>query len=163
FVFDSEVVLQEPNPDESIPFIFYRDGIRKLEIVEGLTPEELEVLVSATAQGFGFSGLGDDMVSFLWRPELEHIPYMVVDTTIVDAGSTKAGGAVLEAFDLDEQIDLLLRSIYGSSATDDVGPRAVRVDGSELAAKEIVSSLDQLDDMAPGFHPARQIVDPPVY
>lgn len=163
FVVDSEIVLEEANPDESIPFIFYRDGIRKLELAEGLEESELEVLVAAIAEGFNFSGLGDDIVSFLWRHELEHVRYMVVDTTIVDAARAQQGGADADAFDLDEQIDSLLRNIYGSSATDDVGPRAVRVDGSELAAKEIVTALDQLDDMAPGFHPARAVMEAPVY
>lgn len=164
FVFDNEIVLEEPNPDESIPFIFYRDGIRKLDLTEGLELAELEVLVAAIAEGLSFSGLGDDIVSYLWRHELEHVRSMVVDTTIVDAG---AGGAKrdenFDAFDLDEQIEHLLRSIYGSSPTDDVGPRAVRVDGSELAAKDIVASLDQLDEMSPGLHPARAIVEPPAY
>jgi hypothetical protein len=163
FVYDNEIVLEETNPDESIPFIFYRDGIRKLDLGEGLEPAELEVLVNAIAEGFTFSGLGDDIVSFLWRHELEHVRYMVVDTTIVDAAAAKQGGAEVDAFDLDEQIERLLRNIYGSSPTDDVGPRAVRVDGSELAAKEIVAELDELDDMAPGFHPARAIVDRPAY
>src|SRR5262249_12634157 len=65
FVVDNEIVLEEANPDESIPFIFYRDGIRKLELAEGLELSELEVLVSAIAEGFNFSDLDDDIVSFL--------------------------------------------------------------------------------------------------
>jgi HEAT repeat protein len=162
-LYEDEVVLEEPNPDESIPFAFYRDGIRRLDLTQGLEEKELEVLVSATADGYAYSGLGDDIVSFLWRHDLEHVRYMVVDTSIVDVARQAAQGGTTEVFDLDAQIEGLLATIYGTSATDDVGPRTVRVDASDLSAKAIADTLDSVDEMAPGFHPARALAEPPVY
>jgi hypothetical protein len=165
FLFEDEPVLEEPNPDESIPFAFYRDGIRKLDFHRGLSRPELDVLIAATAQGFSFSGLGDDIVAYLWRHELEHVRYVVVDTTIVDAAqlSQAAAGAETAAIDdVDAQIDGLLRSIYGSSS-DDVGPKSVHVDASDLSAKVIAEQLDVVDEMAPGFHPPRAFLHAPAY
>jgi hypothetical protein len=161
-LFEDEVVLEESNPDESIPFAFYRDGIRRLDLSQGLDEKELGVLVSATAEGFAFSGLGDDIVSYLWRQDLEHVRYVVVDTTIVDAAQT-GGPSGSEEYDLDAQIEGLLASIYGKGSTDDVGPKSVRVDASDISAKLIADTLDKVDEMAPGFHPSRALAERPVY
>lgn len=157
--YEGETVLAEPDPDESIPFAFYRDGIRRLELLEGLDEAELEVLVTATADGFSSSGLGDDVVSHLWRHDLEHVRYTVVDTTIVDA-STGASTAGVEVPDLDQQIDAILTRIYGPGGNDDVGPKSVRVDVNELTAKRIADTIDAVDELAPGFHPARALERP---
>lgn len=162
-IYDDEIVLEEPNPDESIPFAFYRDGLRRLDLSDGLDERELDVLVGATAEGFSHSGIGDDVVSYLWRHELEHVRYMVVDTTIVDSAPGENPAAQAESYDLDAQIDGLLSSIYGRGSQDDVGPRTVRVDASDISAKQIAETLDGVDEMAPGFHPARVLIDPPPY
>lgn len=160
-IWEDEIVFEDPNPEESIAFAFYRDGIRRLDLTDGLDDSELDVLLSATATGFQHSGLGDDIVSVLWRHDLEHVRYMVVDTIIVDAEGTS--GEPSEVWDLDVQIDALLMAIYGSTSADDVGPRSIRVDASDLSAKGIAETLDTIDDMAPGFHPARLLIEPPAY
>lgn len=163
-LFEDEVVLEEPNPDESIPFAFYRDGIRRIDLSQGLEDREIEVLTDATAEGFGYSGLGDDIVSYLWRHDLEHVRYVVVDTTIVQSdGKEPDEEQRYEAVDLDRQIEGLLTSIYGADSQDDVGPKSVRVDGSDLSAKKIAETLEAVDEMAPGFHPARALPEPPIY
>jgi hypothetical protein len=166
FMFEDQRVFEEPNPDESIPFAFFRDGIRRIDFSRGITPQELETLVLATASGFGFSGLGDDIVSFLWRHDLEHVHYVVVDTTIVDAelrGAPPAGGGSGGTeVDIDAQIDGLLAMIYGGGK-EDVGPKSIHVDGSDLAAKSIAQSLDAGDEYGPGFHPVRSMQAKPSY
>lgn len=166
FVYEDQIVMQDDNPEQSIPLALYRDGVRRLDFSRGLAEPELDTLLSAISRGFAFSGLGDDIVSDLWRHDLEHIRYLVVDTTIVDAaqaGPPPADGEGKEILsDLDSQIDGLLRTIYGDSA-DDVGPRSIHLDGSDLAAKAIAESLDAIDELAPGFHPPRTFVDRPRY
>ena len=164
-VFDEETVLEETNPNDSIPFALYRDGLRRMDFSRGVTEQELEALLSATAAGFAFSGLGDDIVSHLWSCDLEHIRYLVVDTSIVEASSgptgTVADGAENYS-DVDAQIDGLLQAIYGAS-TDDVGPRAVHLDAADLGAKQIAEALDDVAETFPGFHPARRLGHPPAY
>lgn len=165
FIFDEERVFEDPNPDESIAFAFFRDGIRRIDFARGLTAGELDILIQATASGFAFSGLGDDIVSFLWRHDLEHVHYVVVDTTIVDAGPSGAAPATDASgreIDIDAQIDGLIAAIYGAS-TEDVGPKSVHVDATDVAAKAIADQLEGVDEMAPGFHPLRQVPRPPTY
>ena len=163
FVLDGEPVLEEPNPDDSIPFTFFRDGIRRLDIQAGLTAAEIEVLVAATTAGVRYTGLGDDLVSYLWRHDLEHLRYVVVDTAIVDAPGPSEPGErrTGTADELDQEIDALLTLIYGDSS-DDVGPKSVRVDADDIPAKKLAESLDQIHERIPGFHPARAIDVVPV-
>lgn len=163
FYFEDQVVLDEPNPDESIPFAYYRDGVRRLDFYRGLSTDELDVVIGATARGFSFTGVGDDIVANLWKHDLEHVRYVVVDTNIVDAaeGGAAAEGSA-EVADIDAQLDGLLRAIYGES-DDDVGPRRVNVDEMDLPAKALAETLDQVDDMAPGFHPSRTFLKAPAY
>ncbi|MEL6187789.1 MAG: HEAT repeat domain-containing protein, partial [Myxococcota bacterium] len=165
--YEDGCVLEAPNPDDSLAFAFYRDGIRRIAFHRGLPPAELEVFVAAAASGFKFSGLGEDTVTFLWRHDLEHIQYLVVDTTITDATEAPPEAASdhqrpPSAAELDDAIDGLLRSIYGETQ-DDVGVTSFSLDRSDFAAKQIAESLDRIDDMAPGFHPLRRFTVDPAY
>ncbi len=168
FYYQDQLVLEVQNPDDSIAYAFYRDGMRRLDFLKGMPFEELEVLVAAIAQGFSFSSFGDDIVSYLWKHDLEFIRYLVVDTTIVNAaelpppGQGDADGRPLGVNDVDAQIDGLLRQIYGHS-NDDVGIASLSLDRSDIAAKSIAKSLEAVDEMAPGFHPSRAFLRFPNY
>lgn len=166
FVYEDQIVLHDEDPAQSIPLALYRDGIRRLDFSRGLEEAELDALLSSISRGFSFSGLGDDIVSDLWKHDLEHIRYLVVDTNIVDASQAQEPDPNAPhqelLSDLDTQIDGLLRAVYGDSG-DDVGPRSIHLDGSDIAAKAIAESLDAIDEMAPGFHPPRTFIDRPAY
>ncbi|MEQ8275427.1 MAG: hypothetical protein RMA76_37735 [Deltaproteobacteria bacterium] len=154
FLFNDDRVLEEDDVDASIPFLFYRDGVRRIDFMRGLEERELEVLLDATAKGFTYRGMEDDLVSFLWHQDLRHIRYLTVDVAVVDAPTAD--------IDLDAQIDALLYAIYGDT-DDDVGPRSIHLDSSDISAKSIADGLGSVDEMAPGFHPRRTFVSAPAY
>ncbi|MFO0723690.1 MAG: HEAT repeat domain-containing protein [Myxococcota bacterium] len=161
-VFEDEVVFEEPNPDESIPFLLYRDGMRRLELRAGLSADELEALVSSIAEGFASHGLGDDVISTLWRHDLQHIHYIVVDSDIGDAAPTREGSPGMELAPIDAQVSALLGEIYGKGDAD-VGFQVAHVDALDLKAKSIAEALDDVDEMGREFHPARRLEVPPPY
>jgi HEAT repeat protein len=159
FVLDEVRVLEEPDPSDSIPYAFHRDGVRRLELSAGLDAAELDALIGAAAQGFVRTPFGDDVVSYLWRHDLDHVRYVVVDHTLVASGTSAPTGA--PGPEVDADIDQLLAAIYG--APTDVGHHATSVDASDFRGKAIAETLDDVDDLAPGFHPARALAGVPSY
>lgn len=164
--FDDASVLDEPDPVSSIPFLLYRDGLRRLELRSGIEASELVVLVEAITQGFLSRGLDDDVVSVLWRHDLEHVRYVVVDANIADLlaeSQTPTEGLEPPPLrPLELEIRALLAHIYGPG-TDDVGQQIAHVDAIDLPAKAIAHSLDPVDEIGAEFQPAR-VLDPlPAY
>jgi len=61
------------SPEEVLPYIFYRDGIRSLTLRKGLPPREIDVLFDAL-RVVGVSATGnDDLVTLLWQANLREI------------------------------------------------------------------------------------------
>jgi hypothetical protein len=159
-LFGEHRVLEEPDPDDSIPFAFFRDGIRTLELSRGLSAHELEVLLSASREGFDSTALGDDIASYLWRHDLEHVHYVVVDGGMVDADDEDVDPTEPEE-NLDDQITRLLLDIYGRES--EVGHVITHLDAADLDAKSISDRLDRVEEMSPHFHPARGFLEPFAY
>lgn len=157
FIFDDEPVFEETNADVSVPFLFFRDGIRRLELVNGIDREEVGALLDAAAHGMDRRGLDDDIVSILWRHQLDHVRYVTVDTTVVDAEDMFTGDLTI-----DDQIDAIIRTVY-SSTEDDVGVRSIHLDASDLTAKGLAEALGNVDEMEPGLHPPRNFLAEPSY
>jgi hypothetical protein len=61
------------SPEEVLPYIFYRDGIRSMTLRKGLSRREIDVLFDAL-RVVGGSAIGnDDLVTLLWQANLREI------------------------------------------------------------------------------------------
>jgi HEAT repeat protein len=80
---NDEVVYESDKRDESIAFILYRDGIGELSIHKDVTPKELDQFVDLIKNAVRAIGNEDDIVTQLWRADLEHISYRVLDEYLV--------------------------------------------------------------------------------
>ena len=152
FELEGTPVLSEEHLDDSLPFAFYRDGVRRIAFTQGLTREELIGVVEATAQRLSYAGLGEDIVSLLWRLDLEHVDYVVVDTafTTRDPNSTDSlSGTTPSA--ADHHVAGVLNALFGGDGTD--APMSVHLDGRDIDAKFIADALGRADDMSPGLQP----------
>lgn len=79
-LFEDEIVYSVPDRRESIAFNLYRNGIRELRFVIGVTREEVDSLVDAMNQDFGADDSDDeDLVTLLWTRDLPHVRYEAVD------------------------------------------------------------------------------------
>ncbi|MBI4816225.1 MAG: HEAT repeat domain-containing protein [Deltaproteobacteria bacterium] len=153
FYFEGHVVLEESDPKVSIPFAFFRDGLRRLTFKQGLSYEELDALVLATAEGSAYSGLGDDIVSALWQLRFENVEVAVVDTNIVSAARGRAGVETRTAFDTEAQSDDVLMAISGTE-NPDIASVPVYPKARSEAAELIAQALESIPPDAPGYHPA---------
>jgi hypothetical protein len=61
------------DPVHSLPFLLYRDGIRRLVFLPGITRQEVDALIDAFVTVSAGANSQDDLVSLLWQDHLSHI------------------------------------------------------------------------------------------
>jgi hypothetical protein len=114
FFFEDRPVLEEGDADPPVPYLFFRDGVRRIELSKGLSELELERLVDAAAHGLSRRGFDDDIVSILWRDQFEHLKYVTVDTTIIEVDGQ--GPAPTVDVDVDAELTAVLYEMFGKNA-----------------------------------------------
>jgi len=79
-LYDEDVIYDGNTSDKNPAYVMYRDGLRWLEFVDGISREELTSLFQ-TFHHFRESSeeAEDDLVSALWRLDLRHIFYKASD------------------------------------------------------------------------------------
>ena len=58
---------------DPLPFLFYRDGVRKLTLTPGGSRGELDAFIQILRAAGGGTGSQDDIVTMLWQANLEHV------------------------------------------------------------------------------------------
>ncbi len=76
---DSKVLHSDPKSLTSIPLFLYRNGVRSLTFLEGISEEELEALVTIIASKEYSSQIG--LLEDLWASKFPHIIYHAVEKT----------------------------------------------------------------------------------
>ena len=76
---NSKVLHSDPKSLTSIPLFLYRNGLRSLTFLEGISEEELEVLVEIIAAREYSSEVG--LLEDLWESKFPHIIYHAVEKT----------------------------------------------------------------------------------
>lgn len=84
---------------ESLPFVFYRDGLRELELLPGFEQDELLVLLALLQRAKSAAPDEDDLVTLLWIADLATVKYRHVEV----GGDTElpvrlAGGSGIATF-----------------------------------------------------------------
>jgi hypothetical protein len=78
-LWNEQVVYENDKRDESLAFILYRDGIGELSIHKTVTPQETEQFVDLLKEAVKAVWQDEDVVTQLWKADLEHISYRVLD------------------------------------------------------------------------------------
>lgn len=86
---------------ESLPFFFYKDGIRRLDFLPGFEAE-VEEFLDLVHQARQAGPEGEDLVSLFWEKEFEHFKYGYVD--LLAEGVQLPGPANLDFLPLPEGI-----------------------------------------------------------
>jgi len=96
FCWLGHAVLQEPGrTSDSIPWLFYKDGIRELTFRQGFEESELTVLLELIQRTRVALGDGDDLLTLLWEHEFASFQYKYVEIG-VEAGIPLVAGRPLE-------------------------------------------------------------------
>ncbi len=78
-LWNEEVIYENDKREESIAFILYRDGIGELTVQKSVTPQEIELFVDLLKDAVRAVWQDEDVVTQLWKADLEHIAYRILD------------------------------------------------------------------------------------
>jgi hypothetical protein len=79
FMIDGEIIHQNENMDESLPFLLYRHGFRELSFDVGLSYKELEDFLGTFRSYEILKDSHEDLVTLLWDKEFSHIHFWASD------------------------------------------------------------------------------------
>ncbi len=79
-------------PFDRIPYQLFGDGVRRIQLKEGITEEEFRDLVGILVREASSVGPEDDAVTALWDRRFEHVAYVAID-------SFEEGGGALVTFE----------------------------------------------------------------
>ncbi|HEX5437463.1 MAG TPA: HEAT repeat domain-containing protein [Gemmatimonadaceae bacterium] len=87
------VVMRETSRAESLPWVFYKDGLRELTFLQGVEDSELAVLLDIIHRIRIASPEEDDLLTLLWEQEFLSFRYRFVDVAFDDAAPLTPGEA----------------------------------------------------------------------
>jgi len=74
-----EVVYENTTRNESIAFLFFKDGIREIQFLPGIEGPEIEKFLQVLQRARNLRPEGDDLLTILWDEDLTHFQYKYVD------------------------------------------------------------------------------------
>jgi hypothetical protein len=95
---EGEVVLEErTKSSDSLPWIFYKDGVREVRMLKGFETEELDKLLSILQRVRKASPDEDDLLTMLWQGDFMYLRYRYVDLSVEATVPLADGGEALAA------------------------------------------------------------------
>jgi hypothetical protein len=77
--FDTPVHEQNERASDSLPWTFYKDGLREVTLTAGFEGPELELLLDIIPRVRKAATHEDDLITLLWEQEFSHLTYRYVD------------------------------------------------------------------------------------
>ncbi len=97
---DGETVLEEASRgSDSLPWIFYKDGVRELRMLPGFEIEEIDRLLDILQRVRKASPDEDDLLTLLWHGDFLYLRYRYVDLSQEATVPVADGGEVLVGSD----------------------------------------------------------------
>ncbi|MDB4916121.1 MAG: hypothetical protein JWM95_3765 [Gemmatimonadetes bacterium] len=90
---EGETVLRENTKgSDSLPWIFYKDGVRELRMVRGFETEELDKLLNILQRVRKASPDEDDLLTLLWQGDFVFLRYRYIDLSVEPTVPLEDGG-----------------------------------------------------------------------
>jgi len=82
--FDAEQVYANTEKEDNLALFFFKDGLRELTFMKGLSQPEMEEFVKIIALDFDREAVDDDIVTLLWEKDFHNIKYVADDAFLVE-------------------------------------------------------------------------------
>lgn len=87
FKWEGRSVYHEPSRGESLPWVFYKDGVRELTLAQGVEGEEIVTLLEILKLVRKAQADQDDLLTLLWEQEFVYLRYRFVDLSFENAAA----------------------------------------------------------------------------
>ncbi|MEP6991348.1 MAG: HEAT repeat domain-containing protein [bacterium] len=91
------VLEESTRSSDSLPWLFYKDGVRELRMIRGFEVEELDRLLGILQRVRKASPDEDDLLTMLWHGDFVHLRYRYVDLSQEATVPVADGGEALTA------------------------------------------------------------------
>jgi hypothetical protein len=75
-------VMHEANRSESVPWVFFKDGVRELTLTQGIEDDELVSLLRILQRVRNAAPEEDDLLTLMWEQEFTRLKYRFVDINL---------------------------------------------------------------------------------
>jgi hypothetical protein len=82
FRWEGRAVMHETNKPESLPWLFFKDGIRELRLMKGFEDQEVVGLLDILKRVKKASPEEDDLLTLIWEKDFTLLRYRFVDLTL---------------------------------------------------------------------------------
>jgi len=79
FIFKEDIVFEEGQKKASLPFLFFKDGMRELAFYKGLDKKELQDFLQIIKDNADLPLEDSDIINSLWTKDFSHIRYFAID------------------------------------------------------------------------------------
>ena len=79
--FDTPVHVQTERASDSLPWTFYKDGLREVTLTPGFEGPELDLLLDIIPRVRKATAGEDDLITLLWEQEFTHLTYRYVEVS----------------------------------------------------------------------------------
>jgi hypothetical protein len=79
FSFKGKIVYEDQDLKGSLPFLFFKDGLRELRFMEGIEEDEIKGLTEIIIQRDNINEFEDDLITLMWEKDFMHISYLATD------------------------------------------------------------------------------------
>jgi tetratricopeptide (TPR) repeat protein len=73
------MIYEDRDLKGSLPFLFFKDGLRELRFLEGVEEWELKSLNDIILQRDNINEFEDDLITLIWEKDFIHIGYVAID------------------------------------------------------------------------------------
>jgi hypothetical protein len=85
FSFRGKPVYEDRELKGSLPFLFFKDGLRELRFSEGIEEAELKEFTELVVQRDNINEYEDDLITLIWERDFVHIGYTAIDPFVEES------------------------------------------------------------------------------
>jgi hypothetical protein len=155
--FLDQQVYQNPDKDDNIALMFFKDGVREFCFHKGITPGEIDGFIDILKFDYKGRDLDDDLVTLLWEKDFQYVTYTVTDEATEEEAEEQS---TLFSFDEEPEAPGRIEELKARVSSDTGGAHAAAAGEGGASAEAAGLSRPPVDE-GDGYERIRGTFKPP--